>query len=177
MFIFNQAGNISVRSERISRFHVDEDGNIFSYCADSDETLLLGSYGASDKALDAMVAVINAIEAGQNYRMPADDAAEAATDPVEPVEPIEATEAVQPDEASEAEPADTTADVPAQGKHCGRAPSGKFYRFCDMYPGYLRGEYGVTRMAKEIGCAVPTVYKYLRKMRALVDAATAADSE
>lgn len=174
MFIFNQAGNISVRSERISRFHVDEAHNLFAYSADSDETMLLGSYSTSDKALDAMVAVIDAIEAGENYRLPADDAAEAATDPVEP---IEATEAVQPDEASEAEPAVATADVQTvQRKHRGRAPTGKFATFCSLYPDYLRGELGVTRMAKEIGCAVPTVYTYLRKMRAMVDATIAADA-
>lgn len=170
MFIFNQIGNISVRSDRVSRFHVDENHNVFSYCADSDETLLLGSYGTSDKALEAMVAAIDAIEAGKNYRMPSDDPAEAATDPVEPAE------AAQPDEADVVEPADTTADVPAQRKHRGRAPTGKFATFCSLYPDYLRGELGVTSMAREIGCAVPTVYTYLRKMRAMVDATIAADT-
>lgn len=170
MFIFSQSGNISINSKGISRFHIDEDHNIFSYCADSDETLLLGSYSTSDKALDAMVAVVDAIEAGQTYRMPADEAAEVSVEPVEPAE------AIQPDEADGAEPADTTDDVPAQRKHRGRAPSGKFALFCDLYPGYLRGEFGVTSMAREIGCAVPTVYTYLRKMRALVDAAAAADN-
>lgn len=174
MFIFNQSGNISVRSDRVSRFHVDEDSNIFSYCADSDETMLLGSYSAPGKALDALVAVVDAVEAGKNYRMPADDAAEATADPVEP---IEATETVQPDEASDAEPADTTADVPAQRKRRGRAPTGKFATFCGLYPDYLRGECGVTSMAREIGCSTATVYTYLRKMRALVDATAAADSE
>lgn len=171
MFIYNQIGNISVKAENISRFHVDEGHNVFSYCADGDETLLLGSYSTSDKAMDALVSVIDAVEAGKTYRMPADDAAEATTDPVEP------SEAVQPDEASEAEPADTTADMQtAQRKHRGRAPTGKFATFCSLYPDYLRGELGVTRMAKEIGCAVPTVYTYLRKMRALVDAAAVADN-
>lgn len=167
MFIISQFGNISINSKSISRFHVDEDGNIFSYSAESDETMLLGAYSAPDKALDALVAVVDAIEAGKTYRMPADDATEATADPVEP------TEAAQPDEANGEETADTTADVQAaQRKHRGRAPSGKFSLFCDMYPGYLRGELGVTRLAKEIGCSTATIYTYLRKMRALVDAAT-----
>lgn len=171
MFVFNQSGNISVRSDRVSRFHVDENHNVFAYSSDSDETMLLGSYSASDKALEAMVAAIDAVEAGKTYRMPADDAAEAATDPVEPAE------AVQPDEADLVEPADTTDDVPAQRKRRGRAPTGKFATFCGLYPDYLRGECGVTSMAREIGCSTATVYTYLRKMRALVDAAAAADSE
>lgn len=170
MFIISQFGNISINSKSVSRFHVDEDGNIFSYSADSDETLLLGSYSTSDKALDALVAVVDAVEAGKNYRMPADEVAEAAVEPVEPAE------AVQPDEPDVVEPADTTDDVPAQRKHRGRAPTGKFATFCSLYPDYLRGELGVTRMAREIGCAVPTVYTYLRKMRALVDATAAADN-
>lgn len=170
MFIFNQIGNISVKAEKISRFHVDEGHNVFSYCADGDETLLLGSYSTSDKAMEALVAVVDAIETGKNYRMPADDPAEATTDPVEPAE------AVQPDEPDVVEPADTTDDVPAQRKHRGRAPTGKFATFCSLYPDYLRGELGVTSMAREIGCAVPTVYTYLRKMRALVDATAASDN-
>lgn len=65
MFVFNQIGNISIKADRISRFHTDENHNIFAYSADSDETLLLGSYSTSDKALDALVAVVDAIEAGK----------------------------------------------------------------------------------------------------------------
>lgn len=169
MFIYNQIGNISVKAERISRFHVDENHNIFSYCADSDETLLLGSYSTADKAMDALVAVIDAIEAGKTYRMPIDEAAEVSVEPAE---------AIQPDEPDVVEPTDTMDDVPtAHGKHRGRAPSGKFSLFCGLYPDYLRGECGVTSMAREIGCSTATVYTYLRKMRALVDAAAAADSE
>mgnify|MGYP001141464662 CR=1 FL=1 len=174
MFIFNQSGNISVRSDRVSRFHVDENHNVFAYSSDSDETMLLGSYSTSDKALEAMVAAIDAVEAGKTYRMPADDAAEATTDPVEPSETVQPDD---PDEANVAEPTDTMDDVPtAHGKHRGRAPSGKFSLFCGLYPDYLRGECGVTSMAREIGCSTATVYTYLRKMRAMVDATIAADA-
>lgn len=169
MFIYNQIGNISIKADRVSRFHVDEAHNLFAYSADGDETMLLGSYSTSDKAMDALVAVIDAIEAGKTYRMPIDEAAEVSVEPAE---------AIQPDEASEVEPADTTDAVPpAQGKHRGRAPSGKFSLFCDLYPGYLRGELGVANMAKKIGCSTVTIYNYIRKMRAMVDATIAADGE
>lgn len=73
MFIISQNKKFSLNTTSISRFHLDENHSVFAYCADSDESLLLGEYKTADKALDAMVEVTTAIWEGRNYQMPDDN--------------------------------------------------------------------------------------------------------
>lgn len=71
MYIISQNRKFSLNESVISRFFLDEDRKLYAYCGESDEALLLGEYKTADSALDVMVAVIDAIEAGKNYQMPA----------------------------------------------------------------------------------------------------------
>lgn len=73
MYIISQNRKFSLNASVISRFFLDEDHSLYAYCGESDETLLLGEYKTSGSALDAMVAVLDALDTGKPYSMPADD--------------------------------------------------------------------------------------------------------
>ncbi|MDE6261031.1 MAG: hypothetical protein K2M42_09285 [Oscillospiraceae bacterium] len=162
---------------------------IYADCVDAERSVLLGCYKTLDDMLDALNGVMNAIESGSSlsYHMPAADAVGTTAEPDAVTEPDAASEAVEPAEAIEAqadvadvpeeEPAATDDVPPAQPKKRGRPVSGKFAQFCDLYPGYLRGEYGVTSMARELECSTATVHNYLRRMRELVELSTASDND
>ena len=103
---------------------------------------MLGKYKTSGRAIDAMIAITDAIEVGSYYYMPADN--------------------------------DTADFLPlCRRRLSGRASSPKFSKFCALYPGYLRGEYGVTHMAQEIGCSRVQVYNYIREVQAMKGATAA----
>lgn len=76
MFVTSQSGDISIRSDLIKWFSLDETHNVSVYCRENNSNpikMLVGTYKTSSKAIDAMIEVVDAIEAGKNYRMPADD--------------------------------------------------------------------------------------------------------
>lgn len=72
MFIVTQDKQFSVKASTISRFFIDEDHSLYAYCGEDGE-LLLGKYQTSDGALDAMVAILEALETGKTYQVPADN--------------------------------------------------------------------------------------------------------
>lgn len=73
MFIVSQDRKFSLNTSVISRLFLDDDHKLYAYCGETDEALLLGAYKTSDGAMDAMIDVIEAIQEGKTYQVPADD--------------------------------------------------------------------------------------------------------
>lgn len=72
MFIVSQDRKFSLNASIVNWFHIDADHNVFARCGEKNE-VLLGKYKTSDRAIDAMVAVLDALDTGKPYSMPADD--------------------------------------------------------------------------------------------------------